>query len=134
MIVQPAWPPQHVIAENGNGSANQNSNGEIQYEIIEAHELKAANLRRVHVTTTTMQPTLAGNGHTVHHHQIPTTSKVKKTCQMAPSSSASSSKSGKDDKPRICHVCGEMAGKHSYYGGQVCPSCRAFFRRSVQSK
>merc|ERR1719356_2382251 len=32
-----------------------------------------------------------------------------------------------------CHVCGEKAGKHSYYGGQVCPSCRAFFRRSVQS-
>ena len=35
---------------------------------------------------------------------------------------------------RLCHVCGETAGKHSYYGGQVCPSCRAFFRRSVQSK
>ena len=66
---------------------------------------------------------------------------------------------------RVCHVCGEKAGKHSYYGGQVinaivmiikiigitiimiigvtiimiinhaqvCPSCRAFFRRSVQS-
>jgi len=32
-----------------------------------------------------------------------------------------------------CDVCGERAGKHSYYGGQVCPSCRAFFRRSVQS-
>ena len=32
-----------------------------------------------------------------------------------------------------CGVCGERAGKHSYYGGQVCPSCRAFFRRSVQS-
>jgi len=35
--------------------------------------------------------------------------------------------------PRLCKVCGEKAGKHSYYGGQVCPSCRAFFRRSVQS-
>jgi len=34
----------------------------------------------------------------------------------------------------ICEVCGERAGKHSYYGGQVCPSCRAFFRRSVQSR
>lgn len=34
---------------------------------------------------------------------------------------------------RPCKVCGEKAGKHSYYGGQVCPSCRAFFRRSVQS-
>ena len=34
----------------------------------------------------------------------------------------------------MCQVCGERAGKHSYYGGQVCPSCRAFFRRSVQSR
>merc|ERR1719357_2481288 len=34
---------------------------------------------------------------------------------------------------RPCEVCGESAGKHSYYGGEVCPSCRAFFRRSVQS-
>jgi len=34
---------------------------------------------------------------------------------------------------RMCKVCGERAGKHSYYGGQACPSCRAFFRRSVQS-
>jgi hypothetical protein len=33
----------------------------------------------------------------------------------------------------MCAVCGEPAGKHSYYGGQVCTSCRAFFRRSVQS-
>jgi hypothetical protein len=33
-----------------------------------------------------------------------------------------------------CQVCGERAGRHSYYGGQVCASCRAFFRRSVQSK
>lgn len=35
--------------------------------------------------------------------------------------------------PRVCKVCGEAAGKHSYYGGQVCLSCRAFFRRSVYS-
>ena len=33
-----------------------------------------------------------------------------------------------------CPVCHEKAGKHSYYGGRVCPSCRAFFRRAVQSK
>ncbi|TRY67865.1 hypothetical protein TCAL_13234 [Tigriopus californicus] len=32
---------------------------------------------------------------------------------------------------KICKVCGNVAGKHSYYGGQVCNSCRAFFRRSV---
>jgi len=34
---------------------------------------------------------------------------------------------------KVCTVCGAKAGKHTYYGGQVCPSCRAFFRRSVQS-
>ena len=33
----------------------------------------------------------------------------------------------------VCEVCSARAGKHSYYGGQVCPSCRAFFRRSVQA-
>ena len=42
-------------------------------------------------------------------------------------------KSVPSDEYRPCLVCGEKAGKHSYYGGQVCPSCRAFFRRSVQS-
>ena len=32
----------------------------------------------------------------------------------------------------ICQVCDEIAGKHNYYGGRSCPSCRAFFRRSVE--
>ena len=44
------------------------------------------------------------------------------------------SEEAQDEGSRICHVCKEAAGKHSYYGGQVCASCRAFFRRSVQSK
>ncbi|XP_040573223.1 uncharacterized protein [Lepeophtheirus salmonis] len=35
--------------------------------------------------------------------------------------------------PRLCQICGEVAGKHVYYGGQCCTSCRAFFRRSVQN-
>ena len=42
-------------------------------------------------------------------------------------------KRGEAAQVRPCKVCGEKAGKHSYYGGEVCPSCRAFFRRSVQS-
>jgi len=42
-------------------------------------------------------------------------------------------KSRDSEQDRLCKVCGEKAGKHSYYGGQACPSCRAFFRRSVQS-
>merc|ERR1712209_65425 len=31
---------------------------------------------------------------------------------------------GETGEVRPCRVCGERAGKHSYYGGQVCPSCR----------
>eukprot|EP00092_Neocalanus_flemingeri_P014548 GFUD01015697.1.p1 GENE.GFUD01015697.1~~GFUD01015697.1.p1 ORF type:complete len:606 (+),score=152.84 GFUD01015697.1:2-1819(+) len=34
----------------------------------------------------------------------------------------------------LCHVCGAKAGRHTYYGGRSCGPCRAFFRRSVQSK
>ena len=30
-----------------------------------------------------------------------------------------------------CHVCGEMATGHSYYGGISCFSCRTFFRRCI---
>lgn len=31
-----------------------------------------------------------------------------------------------------CPVCGNPAGKHSFYGARTCNSCRAFFRRSIQ--
>ena len=63
-------------------------------------------------------------------------SRIGPTRRAARSQSTSSTSSKEDPNapPRLCHVCGEMAGKHSYYGGQVCPSCRAFFRRSVQSR
>uniref|UniRef100_A0A0K2UPM0 Nuclear receptor domain-containing protein n=1 Tax=Lepeophtheirus salmonis TaxID=72036 RepID=A0A0K2UPM0_LEPSM len=40
---------------------------------------------------------------------------------------------GRQALPRLCQICGEVAGKHVYYGGQCCTSCRAFFRRSVQN-
>ena len=39
---------------------------------------------------------------------------------------------GSTTESNICQVCGEIAGKHNYYGGRSCPSCRAFFRRSVE--
>lgn len=51
-------------------------------------------------------------------------------CQPSEGSDELSSPIGHD---HLCHVCGNAAGKHNYYGGQVCNSCRAFFRRSVQS-
>jgi len=41
------------------------------------------------------------------------------------------SETTKDDSA-VCQVCGGRAGRHSYYGGDVCQSCRAFFRRCVQ--
>ena len=34
----------------------------------------------------------------------------------------------------LCPICGALTGKHRYYGGKSCGPCRAFFRRSVQSK
>ena len=37
-------------------------------------------------------------------------------------------------KANKCQVCEATAGKHNYYGGNVCTSCRGFFRRSIQSK
>ncbi len=36
-------------------------------------------------------------------------------------------------KVHKCAICNERAGKHIYYGGRACPSCRAFFRRAVTS-
>lgn len=33
----------------------------------------------------------------------------------------------------LCPICSNEAGKHIHYGGRGCSSCRAFFRRSVQS-
>jgi len=37
------------------------------------------------------------------------------------------------EEAHFCGVCGKSCRKNNSYGGQVCPSCRAFFRRSVQS-
>ena len=50
----------------------------------------------------------------------------------AESISGSESSGPNSDGQLSCHVCGGEAGKHSHYGGQVCNSCRAFFRRAVQ--
>ena len=34
----------------------------------------------------------------------------------------------------FCPICGNAeAGNHLHYGGRGCSSCRAFFRRSVQT-
>lgn len=109
VIVQPAWPSNPVQMEPPAGP--QIHPAEIHYQLIE----------------------------TVHHHpKLTGKQRVVNPRKMQSVQSATKSKarnaSNVETNPRICHVCGEQAGKHSYYGGQVCPSCRAFFRRSVQSK
>ncbi|XP_018015740.1 uncharacterized protein LOC108672557 [Hyalella azteca] len=38
----------------------------------------------------------------------------------------------KSKRPRICQICGDVA-KSMHFGGLCCDSCKAFFRRSVQS-
>jgi hypothetical protein len=40
---------------------------------------------------------------------------------------------GVEKAPQLCSVCQAQALKYSSYGGKVCSSGRAFFRRSVQS-
>lgn len=121
VIVQPAWGPN-------NDPSNQGVNGEIHYEVIETIPVESRpiatnslNLMKFHHHAPNNQRTIS-TSRSQH-------SRIKKSY-----SKSSHGQQPKDDKPRLCHVCSEQAGKHSYYGGQVCPSCRAFFRRSVQSK
>ena len=33
-----------------------------------------------------------------------------------------------------CPICGDLAGKHFYYGVQTCIGCRGFFQRSVRNR
>ncbi len=51
----------------------------------------------------------------------------------SPSESQSTQDSSEEQHNR-CPVCEDGdVGRHSYYGGRSCHSCRGFFRRSVQS-
>ena len=50
--------------------------------------------------------------------------KLRRKCKSDPEINGSSN---------LCQICGELAGKHSYYGGRSCQSCRAFFRRSAET-
>ena len=47
------------------------------------------------------------------------------------SSGAEANSVEEQTKLDLCNVCGDVAGKHTYFGGKSCPSCRQFFRRSV---
>ena len=47
------------------------------------------------------------------------------------SSGAEANSVEEQTKLDLCNVCGDVASKHTYFGGRSCPSCRQFFRRSV---
>ena len=50
-----------------------------------------------------------------------------------PKGSENSSRNPSMSEGENCGICGATAGKHVHYGAVTCYSCRAFFRRSVQS-
>ena len=75
------------------------------------------------------------NPTTIHHipYTKQNTSLTNNTSVTPLKNKTSPRASNPSAEHRPCLVCGEKAGKHSNYWGQVCPSCRAFFMQSVQS-
>ncbi|TRY72664.1 hypothetical protein TCAL_10874 [Tigriopus californicus] len=77
-----------------------------------------------------------GSSKTSNNSSIPCQSKqIGKPEDSSDSSDATGSpnpsKSPSNNNHLQCPVCGHLSGKHSYYGAQVCFSCRSFFRRST---
>ena len=60
---------------------------------------------------------------------------LKKTVKKATKSTKAGErmKGNEESDGALCKVCGETATKYIHYGGRSCASCRAFFRRSVES-
>ncbi len=81
------------------------------------------------------------NGHGAASNYLRSESDSSRSSSEASDTSASTMSSSSDDVMVVypppnrkstetlsgkykCAVCGERAGKHIYYGGRVCPSCR----------
>ena len=71
---------------------------------------------------------------------------TKKTCELSPTKQGETNNNDKDetDVPDLnhaavtksmidCPVCGDIAVAHFHYGGMCCYSCKAFFRRVVNT-
>ena len=119
MIVQPAWPSTQAVMTG-------TQEGQQQTSQISPAEIHISQFHLIETAVPQLQPKIQAKPRGNSRKMTSVTNQIK--------ASKRSAASNLETNPRICHVCGEQAGKHSYYGGQVCPSCRAFFRRSVQSK
>lgn len=53
--------------------------------------------------------------------------------EEAPEKKSKARKRYEIPKTATCNVCGDIAAEHLHYGGIACYSCRAFFRRTVNS-
>ena len=135
-------PPAHYEAQEANWSeAGPAVLVQPVWQTPQHHQLQPAQAADVAEVTTTIElvepvsamPTSA-SGHLVPMDDIKPPIIPPSQAPTTTKRAARAAKDAGSHLPRDCHVCGEPAGKHSYYGGQVCPSCRAFFRRSVQSK
>ena len=76
-------------------------------------------------------PAAGGGGHSKRGRKLGYRSENTKEegalCQVR--TGGSSNKILEFKNVSYAQVCGAKAGRHSYYGGDVCTSCRAFFRR-----
>ena len=77
--------------------------------------------------------------------QSPQTKKFQQSPTVSPNSKQNETNNNDNDDPEVpelsqptksmidCPVCGDIAVAHFHYGGMCCYSCKAFFRRVVNT-